>query len=354
MTTGLARRRRGSIAVIAALSMTMLLATAALSLDIANLIREKTRLQMAVDAAVLAGGQDLPSTAAASSTALNYLSSYYGEDGTGVSFTYDATATHMTMTKAKQVSTFFLPVIGLSSVMVSVSAQGEHAGVGGAFDRALFAGSPISTLSLNGTGLTIKGSVHSNQNLVFNGSPITVTKTAEAVGNIATMSSSYTVGSMQAHAPSVSMPDLSDSVATAAAAVNQVYTGSLTLTASSFIKAPMYVKGSVTTSGSGFNATGAIMADSTVTIGGSGALMTGNSQVAFYSKGGDVVINTSNVTINGVLYAPSGRVVFNGSNITVNGSVVANQILLNGSGITINRDDYPVTALAGRHVKLVQ
>lgn len=354
MTTGLVRRRRGSIAVIAALSMTMLIATAALSLDIANLIRERTRLQTAVDAAVLAGGQDLPSTAAASSTALSYLSSYYGEDGTGVSFTYDATATHMTMTKTKQVSTFFLPVIGLTSVMISATAKGEHAGVGGAFDRALFAGSATSTLSLNGTGLTIKGSVHSNQNLVFNGSPITVTKTAEAVGNISTLSSNYTAGALQAHAPSVSMPDLSDSVASAAAAANQVYNSNVALTASSFTKAPMYVKGSVTTSGTGFNATGAIMADSSITIGGSGTLMTGNNQVAFYSKNGDVVINTSNVTINGVLYAPNGRVVFNGGNITINGSVVANQILLNGSGITINRDDYPVTSLAGRHVKLVQ
>jgi len=152
------------------------------------------------------------------------------------------------------------------------------------------------------------------------------------------------------------MPDYSASIAAAAAAANQVYTGSKVINGSGITANPMYVKGSpgtVTVNGSAFTATGAVLADGNITINGSG-VASGNSQVCFYSKNGDITINGSGIALNGVLYAPNGKIIINGSTITVNGCVVGKQVTINGSSFGVNRDDYPPTSLKGRHVKLIQ
>jgi Flp pilus assembly protein TadG len=68
---------RGQSLVLIALLLVVLLGAAALAVDVGLLMVAKARLQVALDAAVLAAAQDLPNTGQARSTFSSYVSSNY-------------------------------------------------------------------------------------------------------------------------------------------------------------------------------------------------------------------------------------------------------------------------------------
>jgi hypothetical protein len=71
------KSERGQLLVMAALSMTLMLIFAALTIDVGMWLHTKTKLQADVDAMALAGAQRLPATGSAQSTAEEYA----GENG---------------------------------------------------------------------------------------------------------------------------------------------------------------------------------------------------------------------------------------------------------------------------------
>jgi Flp pilus assembly protein TadG len=74
------KSERGQAFVLAAVAMVMCMGMAALVLDVGNWFRDKRRLQGTVDAAALAGAQQLPDNAgAAQSQALNYANQNGGD-----------------------------------------------------------------------------------------------------------------------------------------------------------------------------------------------------------------------------------------------------------------------------------
>ncbi|MFN3430978.1 MAG: pilus assembly protein TadG-related protein [Candidatus Sericytochromatia bacterium] len=354
MKTHRFRRRRGAVAVIMAMSLTVLAGMAALVVDLGGAVAAKSRLQATVDAAVLAGGQELPSQAIAETVARQYVGKNDELAAITTSFTFPAGQNRMTLQATKRVPLFFAPVLGLNHLDVSARSTGERMGAGGPFDFAVFSGSTLTDLVMTGIGQTIKGSAHANRNLTLTGSNTSITKTAEAVKVVTKTGTNISVGTMQSGAKVMTMPDLSATVAAAAAGIGRVFTGNQVWAASAVTGSASYVKGSLSVSGAGYRGTGMVMADNHITVSGTGTLVSDDTnQVAFYSKSGDVIVSASNVVLNGVLYAPNGRIVLNGMNITIKGSVVAKEVVFNGSAITINRDDYPIKAVPGKHVKLV-
>jgi putative Flp pilus-assembly TadE/G-like protein len=80
MTFARLKSERGQAFVLVAVAMVMLLGMAALALDVGNWFRDKRRLQGTVDAAALAGAQQLPNdSAGAQSMALNYANKNGGD-----------------------------------------------------------------------------------------------------------------------------------------------------------------------------------------------------------------------------------------------------------------------------------
>jgi Flp pilus assembly protein TadG len=80
MTFARLKSERGQAFVLAAVAMVMCLGMAALVLDVGNWFRDKRRLQGTVDAAALAGAQQLPDdSAGAQSQALNYANKNGGD-----------------------------------------------------------------------------------------------------------------------------------------------------------------------------------------------------------------------------------------------------------------------------------
>jgi len=143
------RDQKGAIAIIAALSMVMLLGFSAISVDVANLIYVQSNLQASANVAALAGGQNIPS-GTATVTAISYgaqsgqknffsaqtvtttpalkcLTALTNLNGQGkgipcLTYGSQAAANAITVTQTAVVPTFFAGVFGISSVTVSAAA----------------------------------------------------------------------------------------------------------------------------------------------------------------------------------------------------------------------------------------
>ncbi|NTW56053.1 MAG: hypothetical protein HGB20_03275 [Chlorobiaceae bacterium] len=387
--------QRGMVIILFALCLPVLLGLAALAVDLARLNLTRTELQNAADAAALGGAKSLKDASvkaadkpynwtAANNKAIQLARANFA-NGRGIndvtidkgywnlqtrSFTLlpasgvpagnlPAIRVTIEISSTKNngpLPLFFAPILGIATSNVKASAVTILNGMGGPFNYALFSGSTSDNLTINGSGLYIRGSAHTNKKLIINGSSITITEAAEAVGTITTNGSNINIGSRLPGSNNMDMPDFSESITTAATAANQKYNTSYTINGSNITSDPIYVTGenhTVTVNGSSFTATGAVMADGNITINGSG-VSSGNNQVCFYSKDGDIIINGSSYALNGVLYAPNGRIIINGSGVTVNGSVVGEEITINGSGFNIDRTNYPITSLPGSNVLLVE
>jgi Flp pilus assembly protein TadG len=149
------RDQKGAIAIIAALSMVMLLGFSAISVDVANLIYVQSNLQASANVAALAGGQNIPS-GTATVTAISYgaqsgqknffsaqtvtttpalkcLTALTNLNGQGkgipcLTYGSQAAANAITVTQTAVVPTFFAGVFGISSVTVSAAATASSKG----------------------------------------------------------------------------------------------------------------------------------------------------------------------------------------------------------------------------------
>ena len=73
MSRNILKGEKGVVVVVVALLMTVLLGFTAFVVDIGMVASEKQKLQNAIDAACLAGAQDLPNTSQATTAANNYV-----------------------------------------------------------------------------------------------------------------------------------------------------------------------------------------------------------------------------------------------------------------------------------------
>jgi Flp pilus assembly protein TadG len=129
------REQKGSVAVLTALSMTVLLGFAALVVDVGVLYLNRSQLINTADAAALAGVQELPGRA---ETAVASASSYAvrnGKLGDTVATALANTNTELTVSVSRNVNLFFARIFNYNSQAVSataVAAVRPMSSVGGA------------------------------------------------------------------------------------------------------------------------------------------------------------------------------------------------------------------------------
>jgi Flp pilus assembly protein TadG len=119
---------RGSAIVFTVLSLTALLAVAALAVDVGSWYRADRKLQAKVDAAALAGVQELPyDPGKATSVALNYAQL----NGAGPNPTVAITGANDTIkvTGAEQAPGIFSKLVGIDSVTVHAEASAKASGL---------------------------------------------------------------------------------------------------------------------------------------------------------------------------------------------------------------------------------
>lgn len=179
----------------------------------------------------------------------------------------------------------------------------------------------------------VNGNIYAHDNIHFYGSDrMTVTGSAGAYGHI---SDNIAVSGQEAAACTV--PDFTDAIDKKARYAAR-FDSSITLSETTLdISEDVYVQGTltldeVTLTGGGYvTAEGTIRCDS--------IRNEDSGYCVLYSQNGDIIINASSLTINGILYAPRGRVIFNVKHLTVNGGVYAEDIAFNGTELSLNKTD---------------
>ncbi len=339
-----------------ALLMTALLGLTAFVVDVGSVATQKQKLQNAIDAACLAGAQDLPNTSNATTTANDYIQKN-GYQPSDISISFSDANRKIIISGTKQFSYAFAKAMGFTQTTVSTHAVAEKiTGLGPAFDYAIFSGNQYPTppcfsvrlqnqLVMSGLTNVVNGSIHGNYNVDANTS--TVIQNGEGVGTV--------IGNNIAHkipgAPYIPMPDFSSVVPTIKAqaiAAGQYYPGSFSVTNASSLNLtqPVYVVGNANLTGVSFSGAGCIYVGGKITITGSSTSYAAGSSVCIYSgytsgSKADAAIDFagSDKSFKGILYAPNGSILVSGSGYTFNGSVVGRVVDVSGSNKTFQSAD---------------
>ncbi|MEE1126397.1 MAG: Ig-like domain-containing protein [Acutalibacteraceae bacterium] len=112
------------------------------------------------------------------------------------------------------------------------------------------------------------------------------------------------------------------------------YTGSLNLNESS-----IYAEKSIDFDEAVFNGSGNITAKGDISMN----IVSDKAEeqtAIIMSENGDITLNSSQLTFNGLIYAPNGKVEINSKNIDFSGAVYAKQIEINGTSLTMKYNDF--------------
>ncbi len=389
MITKFRKNQKGSVAILVAIMLPVMIGFLGLALDVANLVVVRTEMQNAVDAAVCAGclqlSMPIPTGQAQGKTEANSIltSNNFSSANATLTFIQDTVrnpgnAPEINCNLANAVSTYFMQVLGIATVNLSAYAEAILESKvqdypGGPFNYTIFSN---TNLTINGTE-KITGSVHSNGLLNLNGI-LSITQKAEGytgvtingdndLGSVGAgalseinANGSNTIGSKYAGVTDIAMPNYTQQILATIPSTNQYSSNQTFNGANISIDGGIYVNGNVTINGE-INGSGPILATGNITVNGVSTI-SGSNQIFLYSSGGTITINGNNGfgsgTTSVICYAPSsnGSIIINGANV-LNGDVIGHSITINGGNDIdgmLNNNVYPITSVdLGYHAKLI-
>ena len=377
------QNENGYVAVIVALSMTMILGFTAFVVDYGQMANKRRLLQNAADAAALAAAIELPAdTGLAINRGRNAALSYAGANGvsdTGTNVTVSHPSTSEVKVEVKQqVPLSFAQVItGKKEAVVKASATAKKTEGSSDFKYAMFSGSgtSIGTTIYWGDNSYVIGDMHSNSNMRVQNTIITGTATAVGIN--------YDEVIITPHAPSVTPPDFAgflagkDIVTLTHAEVlsfapnpwdigyyssggKYVYSFHVDGILDSILSAPQYsgkfvrIDGSLTlNNGSGDLPYGNLIVSKDIVINGT---YTGSGDpyppgmTCLISETGNITFNNKIGKVAGLFYAPAGTVTLNGIETMMYGKIIADKIICN-NGIKID-GTYDISPILGGELKI--
>jgi len=139
----------GSVTILVALSMTVLMGFAALSVDIGMLYNQKREVQNAADAAALAGAMSLPNTGIAKTVAKSVAEKNLIQNSALETLTtsvipvapFNGKATEIEVTVTRKVKTIFAQVLGIGDSEISARAVAKQ--------RSAWTGQSLPFLNVN-------------------------------------------------------------------------------------------------------------------------------------------------------------------------------------------------------------
>jgi len=342
---------RGAVMVLVALGMVVFISMAGLVIDGGREYLERQKIQNALDAAALAGAQELPDTSAATLAALDYAS-LNGLNPHNLVVFFPSSGM-ITVECTEDIDMYFLPVLNINQKSVNAIAGAAQDYSPAWASYTLFSGSSTERLQINGNTYYIDGSSHTNDDFKANGSSITITGICDAVGSISVNGSSMSIPHRQAYSSHIELPDYSEEVREQAESAGNVHHTDIHYNGNNVnVEDPIYVEGEVHLNGNNISGCGAILAEEDIHINGNMINNSSSDAICLYSQQ-DIHVNGNDITISGILYAPNGEIKLNGNNINITGKVIANTISINGNTITIMDDDSALQALPSSGVRLV-
>lgn len=207
-------------------------------------------------------------------------------------------------------------------------------------EYSIFSSSEEKDSLMNQALVNINGPVHSNSNLNWRGSQLTALSQIQTAKKFMNGFGSSNVKKIVEDAPIIQMRNISSTIKDKIIKTADIYDGNKKFDQNKLsIDKPVLVNGDLTITGNGVTANDVIYSTGTMTLNISAVFTGVNSKVIFCTENGDININTSDTTINGVLYAPNGKVKINGSRVVINGRIIAKEVELNGSILEVNSSD---------------
>ena len=177
------RAERGAVAVIVAILLPVILATAGLVIDVGSWYVTKAQLQNAADAAALAGAADLPGSPASATTAAQTLAAGNVSGATVTSVTpYNGDSTEIQVTVSKRGGVSFASVLGISGPMITATAVAQSVQTQGTGSFIYAASTACNAISIVSSGKVTATTLWSNGGITAVGQGVNVTGDVD-VGN---------------------------------------------------------------------------------------------------------------------------------------------------------------------------
>jgi Flp pilus assembly protein TadG len=343
------RAERGSVAVIVAILLPVIIGIAGLAIDVGSWYLTQAQLQNAADAAAIAGAQDLPNnpTGAAAAAQTQVTDNVSGATVTSVT-PYNGSSSQIQVTVSKRSTVSFAAVLGIGAPTVTASAVATASQGTGNFIYA--ASTACNAISIATSGQLAATSLWSNGGITVSGQHTTVSGQVD-IGNSAcpfpsqlTPPGATSVGTntgWPVPLPTTAQGNMSSSCSSASIVITDsswlsanppgIYcttgfvlifnSGSLTFNGYEFVSEntspnAIYVSTSGNTTFTGYSAGSA-------------------PQTLFYATAGGINFNNSGSgALTGYVFAPNGQVSFSVSGNTDTGFIEASTIALSNSGNT--------------------
>lgn len=370
----LKKNEEGAVAVLVALTLTVLCGFSALAIDYGMLASSKQDMQNAADAAALAAAAELASG--------NYLNVYsaakdfcelnnYNPDDENVRLEVETAGKSVQVTVYQEMKAGFSSVLtGRDTLDVSATAKAEAVSIFGGCPFAMFAGQRIENggygIDIGGNNIFINGNIHSNSDISMRHAVLGSGVVATAVRSVNPSTTGW-----KSNQIAIDMPSF-ESFETALAGMYEMVEFPQTILKSNtggfdqFIKDAVgayhrkmgllnheylikglfiHVNGSLTFNGSDSSLYRAgfpivLIVDGDINLNGAPLNASSDYPLCLMSKNGDITVNGGGGTYTGIVYAPKGTVTLHGSNAEFCGCIAAENITKTGGKITVSyRED---------------
>ena len=212
----------------------------------------------------------------------------------------------------------------------------------------LFSGSDTDNLFFSGWKGEFAGDIYTGSDFISTLSELTIDGNIDAVNGIVTYGWKQEIGGKNENCEKEKMPDWDARILKMAEGCEVSNEDIVRIEDKNVAEGALRTTGNVEISGTTFEGNCYIIADGDIVYNVDEFKSTG--KVLLYSRNGDIIINGSEIDLNGIMYAPNGSVSFNTYITNVNGRIFADSIHLNGSIFNVKGSDEDWELLGHKNV----
>lgn len=184
------------------------------------------------------------------------------------------------------------------------------------------------------SALKVQEDIYSGRDITFGGSTIVIDGQCNAIGKVNAYVGSIQTAAKNSGVDFCMMPDYRESILKQMRDVKTE--NSLNIYTSSQMEEAVYCRKTVSAYCPEITFNNSLVCEGDIRMGVSKAKLGDEMPVAVYSVNGNISINASSLSGNGIIYAPNGTVTINVAEMNYIGSIVAKEIILQGSMLKVD------------------
>lgn len=201
----------------------------------------------------------------------------------------------------------------------------------------LFSGSSNSDFTLNCWKSTFNGDIYAGRKFVSNSSELYLNGSADAVDTVTANGWKINIDDRKEHIEKQDMPDWDSRILAMAGDCETSEDDVVFIEDKNVVDGALRTTGKVVINGTTFEGDCYIIADGDIVYNVNQFKSAG--RVVLYSRNGNVIINGTNIDMNGIIYAPNGMAAFNSYTADINGRIFADTVNFSGSIFNVSGSD---------------